>query len=64
MNSETVARVLGTIIGAAALIMAFMYAPPGRTGKPEKPIQKIEPPQAQPVPPPVVRGPVVREVPQ
>jgi len=63
MNSETVARVLGTIIGAAALIMAFMCAPPGRTGKPE-PIQKIEPSQAQPVPPPVVRGPVVREVPQ
>ena len=64
MNSETVARVLGTIIGAAALIMAFMYAPPGRTGKPEKAIQKVEPSQAQPVPPPVVRGPVVREVPQ
>jgi hypothetical protein len=60
MNSETVARVLGTIVGAAALIMAFMYAPPGRMGKPEK----LEPPQAQPVPPPVVRGPVVREVPQ
>lgn len=64
MNSETVARVLGAIIGAAALIVAFMYAPPGQTGKPEKPIQTIEPPKAQPVAPPVVRGPVVREVPQ
>lgn len=60
MNAETVARIVGTIVGAAALIMAFMYAPPGQTGKPEKSIQTIEPPKA----PPVVRGPVVREVPQ
>ncbi len=61
MNSETVARVLGAIVGAAALFMAFTYAPPGQTGKPEK---QVEPPKAQPVAPPVARGPVVREVPQ
>ena len=60
MNSETVARVLGAIVGAAALIMAFMYAPPGQT---VKPAQTIEAPKAQPVAP-AVRGPVVREIPQ
>jgi hypothetical protein len=60
MNSETVARVLGAIVGAAALIMAFMYAPPGQT---VKPAQTIEPPKTQPVAP-AVRGPVVREIPQ
>jgi hypothetical protein len=64
MNSETVARVSGAIVGAAALIMAFMYAPPGQTVRPEKPAQTIEPPKAQPVAPPPARGPVVREIPQ
>jgi hypothetical protein len=63
MNSEIVARVLGAIVGAAALAMAFTYARPWEAGKPEKPIQQVEPPKAQPVAPPV-RGPVVREVPQ
>ena len=63
MNSETVARVLGAIVGAAALAMAFTYAPPWQAGKPEKPKQQAEPPKAQPVAP-AVRGPVVREVPQ
>jgi hypothetical protein len=64
MNSETVARVLGAIVGAAALILAFTYAQPWRTGAPEKPVQQIEPPKAEPVAPPAVRGPVVRELPQ
>jgi hypothetical protein len=63
MNSETVARVLGAIVGGAALIMAFMSAQPWQTGRPEKPAQTIEAPKAQPVTPPV-RGPVVREIPQ
>ena len=58
MSSETVARVLGAIVGAAALIMAFMYAQPRQTVRPEKPAQTIEPPA------PAVRGPVVREIPQ
>ena len=63
MNSETVARVLGAIVGAAALIMAFTYAPPWQAGKPEKPAQTVEPPKAQAIAPPA-RGPVVREIPQ
>jgi hypothetical protein len=61
MNSETVARVLGAIVGAAALILAFTYAQPWRTGAP---VQQIEPPKPEPVAPPAVRGPVVRELPQ
>jgi hypothetical protein len=64
MTSETVARVLGTIVGAAALAMAFMYAPPGQTGRPEQPAQTSEPPKAQAIAPPPARGPVVREIPQ
>jgi hypothetical protein len=61
MNSEIIARVLGAIVGAAALIMAFTYAPPWQT---VKPAQTTEPPKAQPVAPPPARGPVVREIPQ
>jgi hypothetical protein len=64
MNSETIARVLGAIVGAVALIMAFTYAPPWQAGKPQKPVQTTEPPQAQAIAPPAVRGPVVRELPQ
>jgi hypothetical protein len=63
MSSETVARVLGAIVGAAALIIAFTFAPPWQAGKPEKPVQTIEPPKAQAIAPPA-RGPVVREIPQ
>jgi hypothetical protein len=59
MNSETVAGVLGAIIGAVVLIVAFVYGP---SGKPDT--QKIEAPKAQPTAPPAVRGPVIREVPQ
>ena len=62
MNSETIARVLGAIVGAAALIMAFTYAPPWQ--KPDKAVQQMEAPKAQPAPPPAVKGPVVREIPQ
>jgi hypothetical protein len=64
MNSETVARVLGAIVGAAALIMAFTYAPPWQTAKPEKPVQQMEPPKAPAAAAPAPRGPVVREIPQ
>jgi hypothetical protein len=64
MNSEIIARVLGAIIGVAALIMAFTYAPPWQTAKPEKPVQQVEPPKTAPAAPPVARGPVVREIPQ
>jgi hypothetical protein len=64
MNSETVARVLGAIVGAAALIMAFTHAQPWQTAKPEKPVQQIEPPKAPAAAAPAVRGPVIREIPQ
>ena len=59
MESEKVARVLGAIVVAAALVTAFLYWPAG--GRPAKPAQKIEAPVAAPPP---VKGPVVREVPQ
>jgi hypothetical protein len=61
MTSEKAAGILGAIIASAILIVAFAYGPIGQMGKPEKQVQKVEPP-TQPAPP--VRGPVVREVPQ
>jgi hypothetical protein len=64
MNSETIARVVGAIVGAAALILAFTYAQPWRTAKPDKPVQQIEPSKPPPAAAPAVRGPVVRELPQ
>jgi hypothetical protein len=64
MNSESIARILGAIVGAAALIMAFTYAPPWQAGKPQNAVQTAEPPKAQAIAPPAVRGPVVREIPQ
>jgi hypothetical protein len=64
MNSETVARVLGAIVGAAALILAFTHSSPWQAAKPEKAVQQAEPPKAPPVAAPAVKGPVVREIPQ
>jgi hypothetical protein len=63
MNSEKFAGILGAIVAAAVLVIAIAYGPIGQMGKPQKPVQKVEQP-AQPVPAPVARGPVVREVPQ
>jgi len=65
MDSEKVAGILGAIIASAVLVIAIAYGPIGQIGKPQKPVPKIEQP-AQPAapPPPAVRGPVVREVPQ
>jgi hypothetical protein len=59
MESEKVAGILGAIVAAAVLVIAFVYWP--AMGKAAKPVQKIEAPIAAPPP---VRGPVVREVPQ
>ena len=50
MTSESVAGVLGAIVAAAVLVVAFAYGPIGQFGKP-MPAQ------------PAARGPVVREVP-
>jgi len=63
MRSESVAGVLGAIVAAAVLVVAFAYGPIGQFGKPARPARG-EQPMAQPVPAqPAVRGPVVREVP-
>jgi hypothetical protein len=59
MESEKVAGILGAIVAAAVLVVAFVYWP--AMGKAAKPVQKIEAPV---VAPPAVRGPVVKEVPQ
>jgi hypothetical protein len=60
MESEKLAGILGALVAAVVLGMAFFYVPIGQTSKPAKPI-KVEQ-QAAPAAP--VRGPVVREVPQ
>jgi hypothetical protein len=59
MESEKVAGILGAIVAIAVLVIAFVYVPVGQLGKP--PVQKVEQPKPAA---PVVRGPVVREVPQ
>jgi hypothetical protein len=59
METEKVAGILGAIVAAVVLVIAFVYWP--AMGKAAKPVQKIEAPVAAPPP---VRGPVVREVPQ
>ena len=61
MNSEKIAGILGAIVAAVVLVIAFVYVPIGQMGKPPKPAQKTEQPVA---PPPAVRGPVIRELPQ
>jgi hypothetical protein len=61
MDSQKIAGILGAIVAAAVLSIAFWYVPVGQIGKPAKQMQKTE----QPAPAsPAVRGPVVREVPQ
>jgi hypothetical protein len=59
MESEKLGGILGAIVAAVVLAIAFAYGPMGSFGKPAKQVQKIEAPKA-----PTVRGPVVREVPQ
>jgi hypothetical protein len=59
MESEKVAGILGAIVAASVLVVAFVYWP--AMGRAVKPAQKIEAPAAAP---PAVRGPVIREVPQ
>jgi len=64
MSSETVGGVLGAIVGSAILVVAIAYGPMGQMGKPQKQIQKLEPPRESVIVAPSVRGPVVRELPQ
>jgi hypothetical protein len=63
MNSQKVAGVLGTLVAAAVLVIAFMYGPIGKP--PPKSAPKVDPAAQSAAPPPAAaRGPVVREVPQ
>jgi hypothetical protein len=62
MNSEKWAGILGAIVAVAVLAIAVVYGPLGQSGQAQRPAQKAE--QPAPAPAPVVRGPVVREVPQ
>jgi hypothetical protein len=63
MNSQKIAGILGTIVAAAVLVIAFIYGPIGKP--PSKAAPKAEPAaQSAAPPPPAARGPVVREVPQ
>jgi hypothetical protein len=62
MDSEKVAGILGAIVAAIVLVIAFVLVPPGQIGAPAKPAQKTEAPK-QPAAP-AARGPVIREVPQ
>jgi hypothetical protein len=62
MNAEKIGGIMGAIVALAVLAAAFVYVPPGSSNAPTK--QTVAPPQAPPNPAPVVRGPVVRDVPQ
>jgi hypothetical protein len=61
MNSQKIAAVLATIIGLAVAAYAFAYGPFRNTYKSER--QRIEVPKALVGQGPVVKGPVVRELP-
>ena len=64
MDSQSVAGILGGVVAAIVLVVAFAYGPMGPMGK-AKPVAA---PVAQPATPaapatPGQRGPVIREVP-
>jgi hypothetical protein len=63
MNSQKIAAALGTIIGLAVAAYAFAYVSVGDTYKSERQVERIEVPKAPVIPVPVVKGPVVRELP-
>jgi hypothetical protein len=63
MNSQTIAAVLATVIGLAVAAYAFAYVSFGDTYKSEGHVEKVEMPKAAVVQVPVVKGPVVRELP-
>ncbi|MDP1865497.1 hypothetical protein [Bradyrhizobium sp.] len=64
MDTEAIAKILGGIIVAVVLVAAVVFGPIGQGGKPAKEVQTIQPPKAAVPAAPVVRGPVVRDVPQ
>jgi hypothetical protein len=63
MNSQTIAAVVATITGLAVAAYAFSYVSFGDTYKSESQVVKTETkaPVAEAIP--VVRGPVVRDLP-
>jgi hypothetical protein len=61
MNSEKMAGLLGAIVAAIVLTVAFYYTFGQRAVQPRPPVMVGQP---QVNPPPVAKGPVVREVPQ
>jgi hypothetical protein len=61
MTSHSLANVLGWIVLVVVLVAAVFYGPLGQFGKP-KPATVVQPAQTAP-PPPAVKGPVIKEVP-
>jgi hypothetical protein len=63
MTSQSFAGVLGALVAAAVLVVAFVYGPLGQFGKPARPAA-VQQQDVQPAPvAPARRGPVIREVP-
>jgi hypothetical protein len=63
MNSQTIAAALATIIGLAVAAYAFAYVSVGDTYKSGSRVEKIEAKAPVVQVTPVVKGPVVRELP-
>jgi hypothetical protein len=64
MNSQTIAVALATIIGLAVAAYAFAYVSVGDTYKSDRRVERIEVPKAPVVQAmPIVKGPVVRDLP-
>ena len=64
MKSQTIAAVLATVIGSAVAAYAFAYVSVGDTYKSDRRVERIEVPKAAVVQAmPIVRGPVVRDLP-
>ena len=64
MKSQTIAMVLATVIGLAVAAYAFAYVSVGDTYKSDRRVERIEVPKAAVVQAmPIVRGPVVRDLP-
>jgi hypothetical protein len=63
MDSQSIAGVLGGIIAALVLVIAFAYGPMGPFGKGGSPAAAPAAQKAPAAPAPGPRGPVIRDVP-
>ena len=62
MKSQTIAAVLATAIGLAVAVFAYVFV--GDTYKSDRRVERIEVPKAPVIQAmPIVRGPVVRDLP-